>query len=337
MTSIGIVVIGRNVGERLRRCLTAVRATGMPCVYVDSGSTDGSVKLAEAIVGHVIELDCSSQFSAARGRNEGFKRLLSLYPELLLVQFVDGDCVLDSSWIARASRELLARPDLAIVCGRLREVQPEASIYNTLCDIEWNRPAGSVAACGGIFMARVEAFNQVGGFDPAISAGEEPELCLRLRRDGWRIWRIDAPMAEHDAAMFHVHQWWRRAVRSGRCVLENLVRPSSRGEVCDLRRVASISMWTVGIPLAALLAAWLTGGWGSLLWAAYPVQWCRLWWRHRRRLGLSVRASMIGATFTFIGKFAELVGLVQAIRGVVAGKAVLRPRARTPLHAQTER
>ena len=42
MSQLGIVTIGRNEGERLRRCLSSVVGRGMPVVYVDSDSTDGS-------------------------------------------------------------------------------------------------------------------------------------------------------------------------------------------------------------------------------------------------------------------------------------------------------
>ena len=46
MSTVGIVAIGRNEGERLHRCLNSVVGRGLTLVYVDSGSTDGSIKLA---------------------------------------------------------------------------------------------------------------------------------------------------------------------------------------------------------------------------------------------------------------------------------------------------
>jgi hypothetical protein len=41
----GVVVIGRNEGQRLITCLGSV-STAAKVVYVDSGSTDGSVQAA---------------------------------------------------------------------------------------------------------------------------------------------------------------------------------------------------------------------------------------------------------------------------------------------------
>ena len=43
------------------------------------------------------------------------------------MQFVDGDCEIDPGWLDRGLRELEARPDVAVVCGRRRERYPQAS------------------------------------------------------------------------------------------------------------------------------------------------------------------------------------------------------------------
>jgi glycosyltransferase involved in cell wall biosynthesis len=48
MSQVGLVIIGRNEGERLRRCLASVGAGGCDVVYVDSGSTDGSSEVARS-------------------------------------------------------------------------------------------------------------------------------------------------------------------------------------------------------------------------------------------------------------------------------------------------
>src|SRR3990170_3982962 len=93
MTSrLGIVAIGRNEGERLRACLRSVVGDNRVVVYVDSGSTDGSVEMARSMGAEVVELDLATPFTAARARNEGFHRLEQLNPNVAFVQFVDGDC-----------------------------------------------------------------------------------------------------------------------------------------------------------------------------------------------------------------------------------------------------
>src|SRR5688572_27955639 len=129
----GVVAIGRNEGERLRKCLESVARTSAAVVYVDSGSTDGSAAMARAMSVSVVDLDQSRPFTAARARNEGFERLIEIARDLEFVQFVDGDCEVIAGWIENAERALASDPKLAVVCGRRRERHPDASVYNRLC------------------------------------------------------------------------------------------------------------------------------------------------------------------------------------------------------------
>ena len=191
---VGVVAIGRNEGERLRRCLTSVVERAGVVVYVDSGSTDDSVEMARGLGAMVVDLDRTTPFTAARARNAGLATLREAAPGLELVQFVDGDCEVAAGWLELAARQLDAEPQVAVVCGRRRERHPEASIYNRLCDIEWDTPVGYADACGGDALMRVAALAEVGGYDPDLIAGEEPDLCLRLRQRGWKVLRMDAEM-----------------------------------------------------------------------------------------------------------------------------------------------
>ena len=212
----GIVIIGRNEGERLRRCFASVVGSAAAIVYVDSGSTDDSVSAARQLGVEVVELDMSSPFCAARARNAGYQRLMELDSRLTFVQFVDGDCELVTGWLSAAAMSLESLPRVAIVTGRLHERSPERSIYNRLGNLEWNfAGAGDVESVGGIFMIRSAAFEAVGRFDASIAAGEEPELCQRLIQQGWRLLRLDKHMAWHDLAMVRFGQWWKRMVRFG--------------------------------------------------------------------------------------------------------------------------
>src|SRR3979490_1839399 len=108
----GVVIIGRNEGERLRRCLTSASASTGAVVYVDSGSTDGSAQWARNYGADVIELDMSIPFTAARARNAGFRRLKEIAPKLLCVQFVDGDCELAQGWLEHAVSFLGSHADV---------------------------------------------------------------------------------------------------------------------------------------------------------------------------------------------------------------------------------
>ncbi len=186
---IGVVVIGRNEGERLIDCLTSIPSNVKSVVYVDSGSTDGSTQTAERIGAFVVNLNAGRPFTAARARNEGFEALRKLRPDIRFIQFIDGDCQLDRGWLNTSAEFLRQQNDVAIVCGRRRERHPSTSLYNRLCDLEWDTPVGQTMSCGGDLLVQADAFEAVRGFRAQLIAGEEPELCLRLREAGWKIWR----------------------------------------------------------------------------------------------------------------------------------------------------
>ncbi len=210
----GAIAIGRNEGERLTRCLRSLSDAHL-VVYVDSASHDGSVQRAREAGAEVVELDPALPFTAARARNYGFQHLRRSVPDLAYVQFVDGDCELVRDWPQVALCFLQAYADVGAVCGRRRERFPNRSIYNWLCDREWDAPEGETRAFGGDVMIRTAALEKMGGYREDVIAGEEPELCVRLRKAGWRVWRLDSEMTLHDAAMTRFGQWWQRGVRAG--------------------------------------------------------------------------------------------------------------------------
>lgn len=306
-TSVGVVVIGRNEGERLVACLRSLADVGVPMVYVDSGSTDGSGAAARAAGAMVVDLDLTRPFTAARARNEGAEALIRHHPDLRYIQFVDGDCTVVAGWIAAAVAVLDTRPEITVVCGRRAERHPERSPYNRLCDEEWNTPVGEAFACGGDAMMRADAFMAVGGFDAAMVAHEEPELCARLRAHGGIILRIDVPMTLHDANILRFGQWWRRSVRAGFGYSQALVRAPSLPpvELALLRRALSWSLLPIPIALALLM------GWpvvaGALL-LLYPVQFARRA-RSERRLGPAL--ALRSAALSLAGKFAETQGAIK--------------------------
>jgi len=301
---LGIVVIGRNEGERLRACLASVTRLAGLVVYADSGSRDGSTETARNLGVVVVALDMSIPFTAGRARNEGFQRLCELAPELSYVQFVDGDCAVVDGWPEAAAEFLDAHPDVAGVCGRRRERYPERSIYNLLCDIEWNTPVGEAKACGGDVMMRVEALGAAKGFRPSLIAGEEPELCVRLRAAGWRIWRLDQEMTLHDAAMTGFGQWWKRSMRAGYAFAEGALLHGARPERHWVRESLSAWFWGLGFLLFAVVCTALFGPLGLAAFAIYPLQVVRLALRGKR----SPRENWWRAVFLVIGKFPELLG-----------------------------
>jgi hypothetical protein len=305
--TLAVVAIGRNEGERLRRCLSSVLPHAATVIYVDSGSSDGSVALAEQLGALVVNLDLSQPFTAARARNAGLQRLRSVAPQAQYVQFVDGDCEVVDGWLPLAQAFLDAHPKAAAVCGRRRERHPERSIYNLLCDLEWDTPIGRTKACGGDVLMRVTAVVQAGGYRDGLIAGEEPELCVRLRAAGWEIWRAEAEMTLHDAAMTRFPQWWTRTTRAGFAFAEGARLHGAPPERHWVRETRSALLWGFLLPLSLLLLAIVFGPRALALFAIYPLQVLRLFLRQPG----SLKVRLLRSTFLVIGKFAEASGCLR--------------------------
>ncbi len=312
---IGIVLIGRNEGDRLKACLNALDGVAVPLVYVDSGSIDGSVDFVMERGAEVVMLDPSIPFTAARARNAGFEKLIAQTPGLEFVHFIDGDCILETGWLAKAGQFLSDHPDVAVVCGLRREIHPDRSIYNWICNVEWNQPTGKTTDFGGDALFRVTAFQQAGGFDPALLASEETELWLRMRKHGWQVWRLPESMTRHDAAMLHFWQFWKRAVRSGygnsRATLMNW-----NGGISDWKIHIIRPMLYVLIALSIMPVTIWFGAWGALPLAFFAVQIARV----GLRMGPFDLRSWKYAALVTLTKGAEVQGIVTMLYDLLAGR-----------------
>jgi GT2 family glycosyltransferase len=273
-------------------------------VYVDSGSTDGSVALSRSLGCELVALDMTLPFTAARARNAGTQRALQLRPDLEFLQFVDGDCEVDPGWLDTAHAFLRANDGVAAAFGRRRERHPDVSVFNRLCDMEWNVPPGTVRSCGGDVMMRTAAWQRAGGYRDDLIAGEEPELCIRLRGAGWTIRCLDAPMTLHDAAILRWGQWWRRTTRTGYAFAEGSDRFGAPPERHWVRESRRSRLWGLAMPALIGVAAVGLSPWFLLLLLLYPLQMLRL---YVRKSG-PARWRALQAIFTTLGYFPEAAG-----------------------------
>ena len=315
--TIAAVAIGRNEGDRLIRCLTTLKDQLDRIVYVDSGSSDGSVQAARDLGIEVVELDTSVPFTAARARNAGFE---ALKPGGLpdFVQFVDGDCGVEPGWIAAGLSEFEGQEELGIVTGWRSEIHPDVSIYNALADFEWHRPAGEIAACGGDMMVRCDVFDAVGGFNPTVVAAEDDEFCTRIRKSGRRIIRLPQPMTRHDAAMTRFSQWWQRAVRSGHGFAQvGDLHPDYF--VKERRRVI---LYGGALPTIALLSLVFTAPLYLIgVLAVYALSYLRTV-RGLQREGLGRSMALRQAVYLSISKFPNLIGMARYHLRKIRGSAM---------------
>ena len=312
--TVAAVAIGRNEGARLVRCLTSLNAQGLsPVVYVDSGSTDGSVEAARDLGAEVVSLDLGVPFTAARARNAGAARVAELAPNISHIQFVDGDCELAEGWISAALETFSSAERLAVVCGRRRERHPDASLWNRLIDVEWDTPVGEAKACGGDALIARAAFDAVGGYREDLIAGEEPEMCFRMRAAGWRVRRIDAEMTLHDAAMTKFGQWWQRARRAGHAYAEGAALHGASPERYNVVETRRALIWGAGLPLAGLLGAFFFSPW----WLMLPVA---AWMAQIVRLIALKNEDPARAVFLTLGKLPEAQGALGSLTGRLTGR-----------------
>ncbi len=315
---VGAVIIGRNEGERLGRCIESVKSQVEHIVYVDSNSSDGSVVLAEGIGVDVICLT-DGPFTAARGRQAGLESLVGKIDGLRYVLFIDGDCILREGWLVRACEYLEANERVAGVCGRRREEYPEKTIYNSLVDVDWNIPVGDVAYFGGDSVVRVEAMYEVGGWPIKLIAGEEPDMCFRMEACGWRIVCIDYDATLHDVAMTRFIEYWQRSIRSGHAYIEVGLRNRHSGGRRWLRMVASIVTYGLIWPIVMLISAFIFWPITILILLLY-VRLFVLLMRYCRSWHYSVRVSMIYAVLNIVCKFSGAIGVWRFIIGRLSKK-----------------
>jgi GT2 family glycosyltransferase len=318
VTTLGVVVIGRNEGDRLKRCLDSVQGlSDHGVVYVDSGSTDDSIVVARMRTAEVVELDLRTPFTAGRARNEGFQKLIQMQPSLDYVFFVDGDCEVVPGWLDKARQFLDQHRDVAVISGLRRERHPEKSIYNLLIDMEWRGyPFGETKICGGDALMRVSALREVGGYRADLICGEEPEMCVRLRKTGWRIWRLNEAMALHDAAMYRFGQWWKRQVRAGYAFAQGASLHGAPPERHGVSESSRAWLWGLGIPLMIVILAATWSAWFLALFAVYPLQLTRLALTGKS----STRENWLRSAALVLGKFPEMTGQVKFLADRIRGE-----------------
>lgn len=254
---VSVVVIGRNEGQRLAACLKSIKEVTLPIelIYVDSNSQDGSPELAEGLGAKVLRVN-PQRPCAAIGRNAGWRAATTPY-----ILFLDGDTLLHPDFLQLALNEMTDET-VAAVCGHLRETYPEHSLYNRVLDLDWISPTGIVEFCGGNALMRRRILEQVDGFSENLIAGEEPELCQRIRAQGKVILHIDQPMARHDLAITQFQSYWKRALRTGHAYAEVSQRTKKTAFPLwqqNCRSNAINAMVLIGLLLASVLCSIITG------------------------------------------------------------------------------
>jgi len=294
---VSVVVIGRNEGARLERCLASVAAmesTGFSTetIYVDSGSTDDSIAIAHRMDAATVAL-AAERPTAAKGRNAGWKVARGS-----IVLFLDGDTVLAPRFV-RESLSAFDEPAVVVVWGHRRELHPQGSLYNRVLDLDWVYAPGDTAFCGGDALFRRDVLEATGGFDESLIAGEEPELCRRILGLGYRILHVDRAMTGHDLGITRFSQYWKRATRAGHAfaeVSERFRQTENPFWLEEARRNRNRALILLGAAAAASVAsAWMLSPWPLVVMAAlFLLLVARTAWKARWKSSDGVALALYG-------------------------------------------
>ncbi|MCC7358722.1 MAG: glycosyltransferase [Anaerolineales bacterium] len=208
-----LVILNYNGRALLPDCLAAALAQSVPAAVVvaDNGSSDGSPAWLRAEYPNVRVLDLGRNWGFAAGYNRALAEVD--YPWLALV---NNDAELAPDWLERLLAFAAARPQAAILGGKLRLAQPgqtrlqsaggKFTTAGTAFEMGWGAPdtgqfdtPGPVGVIpGAAMLIRREAWAALGGFDPDYGAYlEDVDLCWRAWLAGYEVHYRPEAVARH--------------------------------------------------------------------------------------------------------------------------------------------
>ncbi len=196
---LSIVIITRNesanIAEVIESALKeAEHYPGTEIVVVDSASTDDTVDIASRYPIGVIRLPAEWKLSAAAGRYTGYLNTTGQY-----ILHLDGDMVLIPGWLEKGLTYLKENPKVAGCNGYWENIHRENGqiLHREMHNLEEDAGIEVVDEFGGAALYHRKALDSVGGFNPYIHSYEEPELCARLRYNGYSLVRLPEQIGEH--------------------------------------------------------------------------------------------------------------------------------------------
>lgn len=302
------MVIGYNEGRHLRACLRSVQQCTLhesdyEILYVDGGSTDGSVDIVLEL-GDIRILGGDRRRRAAENRNLG---LMAARGEF--IQFLDGDMELHPAWPGAALRLLEEKPEVACVFGQIEEKRD--NVFYDALQLDWEQTEGPALFCGGAALWRREPLRELGGFPEDVAYGEEPFLCWRLRNQmKLRVWHLHRTMAMHDLAYTGFLDYWRRNIRVGEAFAEVSSRCAKSSEPFWHNETRSSLGWGCGLAAGALLVLLGPGALkGFLLLVLLIILGRKTWQTMQRDTGFEV--ALIYAVHTYLAKVGIAYGILK--------------------------
>lgn len=206
---ISFIIIGKNEGWRLEKCLLSIvfvvkqdEIADYEIIYVDSRSTDNSVELAKQYGAKVFLI--TGECNAAIARNIGAKEAMG---DILF--FIDGDMELFPEFL----------PQVLTTDNQL-EYPFISGIFNDIVhDLDWNylytsrrhklqegEPDLVQVTTGGLFIIEHSLWKQMKGMDNKFKLGEDYDLGIRLSQAGIPLHRKAILLANHYMRQYNIRE-----------------------------------------------------------------------------------------------------------------------------------
>lgn len=204
LNMISFIIIGRNEGWRLTKCLKSVYNTinanelkNYEVIYVDSKSSDDSIERAQEFNGvNIFQL--TRDFNAAIARNIGAKESKG---DVLF--FIDGDMEIQEDFLPLVYEQNkgLIYP---FVSGEL-----ENYYYNKNGDLlyksnrcNFNKDVFQTTT-GGFFLIKKDLWVSVGGMKTKLKKSQDVDLGFRLSKKGIKLLRKKEVLAKHNTISYN--------------------------------------------------------------------------------------------------------------------------------------
>ena len=195
---LSVILISKNQAWNVRRMIESVQRetahlANCEILLVDSASSDGTTEIARDFPIGVIRLRDSQALTPAAGRYIGFKNTRGAF-----VLFLDGDMELCPFWLKKALANMKNRPEIAAITGERIDL-PVATRPQDKPDLQKieHDPGTLVEKGGGAALYRRQVLEKIGQFNPFLCSDEEPELCLRIRHNGYQILELEQTIVFH--------------------------------------------------------------------------------------------------------------------------------------------
>ncbi len=249
--AVGVVVTATDASpEQAIRSATGV---GVP-IFVAQSTDQIAITTARACGAEVVEVP-DKALTPGRARNAGYRLLKKAHPDLAYVQFVDAGFALDPAWLATAVKFMERRPEVAAIEGEILQGAVKPATFSRATEAAERSEPGEAQTVGSFAFVRADAFEGAGGFRGDLVVNETRDLCIRLRRRGAHVWRLDAPMGARESGPDTMSRWWAHSARRGYEYAHGAALHGAPPELFRRKERSRAALWGAIFPALILLGA----------------------------------------------------------------------------------